>query len=123
MPLPATRRPAFDHAKLAEALTKATEKPHEATRLPIERIEIADDGTVRFEAHGKAWRYDTGADALGPGRAARPLPARAARRGRGGRRSGRSPRSTGIARRQDVTFIKDHNLYLRDKKTGEEFAL
>ena len=40
----ATRRPAFDHARLAAALTRATEKPHEATRLPFERIEIAEDG-------------------------------------------------------------------------------
>ena len=49
-----TRRPAFDHARLAAALTRATEKPHEATRLPFERIEIAEDGSIRFEARRQA---------------------------------------------------------------------
>ena len=70
----AVRRPAFDHGKLAAALTRATETPHEATRLPFERIEIADDGTIRFEAHGRPWRYDAGANILGPGEPLEPLP-------------------------------------------------
>ena len=95
----ATRRPAFDHARLAAALTRATEKPHEATRLPLDRIEIAEDGSVRFEAHGRPWRYDTGADILEPGEPLAPLPP-PARTGRGGRRRGAIVAEYGVARRQ-----------------------
>src|SRR4051794_29543009 len=35
-----TRRLAFDHAKLAEALTRATKEPYDASHLPIDHIEI-----------------------------------------------------------------------------------
>ncbi|HYW80315.1 MAG TPA: hypothetical protein VE890_12095, partial [Thermoguttaceae bacterium] len=34
-----TRRPAFDHVRLAESLAGATGKPCEATRLPIDAID------------------------------------------------------------------------------------
>jgi dienelactone hydrolase len=117
-----TRRPAFDHARLAAALTQATEKPYEATRLPFDRIGIAGDGSVRFEAVGRAWRYDTGADILGPGEALEPLPP-PARTGRAGRRRGRSPRSTESSDGKYVTFLIDHNLHLRDKSTDQTVPL
>jgi len=118
----ATRRPAFDHAKLAAALTRATEKPHEATRLPFDRIEIAEDGSVRFEAQGRPWRYDTGADILGPGEPLEPLPP-PARTGRAGRRRGRSSRSTESPDGKYVAFLIDHNLHLRDKTTDRTVPL
>jgi dipeptidyl aminopeptidase/acylaminoacyl peptidase len=122
--LAATRRPAFDHARLAAALTRATEKPHAAAHLPFERIEVGDDGTVRFETQGKSWRYDPTADSLGPGEPLAPLP-KPARPGLGlGERwRSRSSRSTESPDGKYVAVRTDHNLHLRDKKTGESVAL
>src|SRR5262249_17662610 len=46
-----TRAPAFDHAKLAAALGKATGNRYDAARLPFDRLEFADGvKAVRFEA-------------------------------------------------------------------------
>ena len=53
------RRPAFDHAKLAEALEEATGTGQSADRLPIEHLEWAEDGaSFRFQASGSRWRLD-----------------------------------------------------------------
>jgi dipeptidyl aminopeptidase/acylaminoacyl peptidase len=117
-----TRQPAFDHARLAAALARATEKSHEATGLPFERIEIAGDGAIRFETHGKAWRYDPAADTLEPGPPLEPLP-RTARTGRGRGRSGRSPRTSESPDGKYVVVLKDHNLYLRDENSNEVVPL
>jgi dipeptidyl aminopeptidase/acylaminoacyl peptidase len=117
-----TRQPAFDHSRLAAALTRATEKPHEAARLPFERIEIDGDGTIRFEAHEKGWRYDPSSDALDPGPALPPLP-RPAQSGRRGGRPGRSPRTTASPDGTYVVFLKEHNLHLRNRKTDEVVVL
>jgi dipeptidyl aminopeptidase/acylaminoacyl peptidase len=122
----AARRPAFDHARLATALTRAAERPHEAARLPIERIEIddEDEGAIRFEAHGKAWRYDPAADSLGPGA---PLKPEAQTKGRTrtgtGRRDGRSPRSAESPDGNFAVAVKENELRLRNTRTGEESVL
>ena len=60
----ATRQPAFDHAKLAEALGKSLGKPQQSNHLPFERIVIAADGAIHFETGGKAWRFDPKAGML-----------------------------------------------------------
>jgi hypothetical protein len=124
----ATRRPAFDHARLAAALTRATERPHDPARLPIERIEIDADeeGAIRFEAHGKAWRYDPVADSLGPGAPLKPQPqpqTKGRTRTGTGRREGRSSRSMESPDGRFVVILKEHDLALRNKQTGEEAVL
>ena len=119
----ATRRPAFDHARLAAALTRATEKPHEAMRLPFDRIEMAEDGSVRFEAQGRTWRYDTGGGHPGARASRWSRCHRPTRTGRGGRRPGRSSRSTESPDGKYVAFLKDHNLHLRDKTTDRTAPL
>jgi dipeptidyl aminopeptidase/acylaminoacyl peptidase len=54
-----TRQPAFDHARLAAALAKATGKPADARRLPIEQLVFDDqEPAVLLQAAGKAWRCD-----------------------------------------------------------------
>jgi len=51
-----TRGPAFDHAKLAESLSKAAGDKFEADRLPFDEIEITDTvKSLRFAAKGKRW--------------------------------------------------------------------
>jgi dipeptidyl aminopeptidase/acylaminoacyl peptidase/uncharacterized protein (DUF885 family) len=54
-----TRTPAFDHTKLAAALSKAAGKEFTADRLPFDEIEYRDGGkAVRFEAAGTTWTCD-----------------------------------------------------------------
>ena len=125
-----TRGPAFDHARLLEALGKAIEDPNPPGRLPFESIEVAADGKVRFEAAGKGWSFDPAADVLvegeKPAKAADAEDPTAGRRGQGG--GGFRPRQ-GTQRRGDspdgkwAAFIKGHNVHLRDKAKGEEFPL
>lgn len=54
-----TRGPAFDHARMAAALTKATGKPAQADRLPLDRLDFGQpESSLLFRAEGKAWRCD-----------------------------------------------------------------
>jgi len=54
-----TRLLAFDHPKLAAALSKAAGKEYSATRLPFDRIEFTDDvKAVRFRVAGTTWQCD-----------------------------------------------------------------
>jgi dipeptidyl-peptidase-4 len=118
------RRPAFDHDKLAMVLGKAAGKPVEAARLPFDRIEIGDDESARFEAFGKAWRYDPRADALTPDEplgkeaapAQRPVPGQA-------RRRAGSPRRDVSPDGEWTAVVKDHKIHLRNKTSGAEVAL
>ncbi len=53
------RQPAFDHQKLAAALSKAAGLQYAADHLPFTAIEFSDDGkSVQFDAAGKTWRCD-----------------------------------------------------------------
>jgi dipeptidyl aminopeptidase/acylaminoacyl peptidase len=53
------RAPAFDHARLAEELGKATNTTVVADRLPFSEIELARDRkTLMFESLGKSWKCD-----------------------------------------------------------------
>lgn len=51
------RKPAFDHAKLAEALNKAGLKEVRAERLPLVRLELKpSENALEFSAGRKRWR-------------------------------------------------------------------
>src|SRR6185369_14418438 len=51
------RTPAFDHARLAGALSTATGKKYDAGHLPFTVISLSDDrSVVRFHAAGAAWQ-------------------------------------------------------------------
>ncbi len=51
----------FDHEQLAQALAKAASRKVEGKRLPLDFLDINADGTVRFRAFGKSWRFDPAA--------------------------------------------------------------
>ena len=54
-----TRQPAFDHSKLAGALSKACGQEFKTERLPFAELEFIEDGkAICVEAGGKNWRYD-----------------------------------------------------------------
>jgi dipeptidyl aminopeptidase/acylaminoacyl peptidase len=53
------RQPAFDHEKLAAALSKAADGEFKADRLPFQEIEFVEDGkAIRFDAADKTWKCD-----------------------------------------------------------------
>jgi|GEM_PF-23284 len=122
-----TRRPAFDHEKLAKTLSKSSGKTIAAKSLPFDQIEINDEGVIRFEADGKPWRYRPDLDTLEPGE---PLPKEPPVEPRGSRRRRRSELPRQASRRSEespdgkwVVFLKDHDIYLRHKETREEQRL
>ncbi|HET6573112.1 MAG TPA: DUF885 family protein [Fimbriiglobus sp.] len=56
-----TKATAFDHAKLAAALSKASGKEYAADRLPFDEIAFRDGGkSVRFDAADATWTCDLG---------------------------------------------------------------
>ncbi|MDB5350364.1 MAG: dap4 3 [Planctomycetota bacterium] len=119
------RKPAFDHARLAEKLAKATEMPTTADHLPLDAISFEDDGTLRFKARGKGWRYDTSKDKL---ESADPPPSgESPSVGPQNRRNGRRPWITAPGARSPdgkwTAFLKDHNLHVRATEGAEVVVL
>src|SRR5439155_9356265 len=54
-----TREPAFDHARLAEALSKAAGAKYETERLPFGSISVSDDSkAIRFTIGEHVWKCD-----------------------------------------------------------------
>ncbi|MCB0553313.1 MAG: DPP IV N-terminal domain-containing protein, partial [Phaeodactylibacter sp.] len=103
-----TKERAFDHKKLADALTKASGAEYGPFNLPFSRFEFADDGeAIVFGAKGKQFTYH-----IRNGQCtAAPAPERA------GRNTIVSPDGAKAA------FIRDFNLWVKDLKSGEETQL
>ena len=58
-PARATRRPAFDHARLAAALSQAAGARYEAYQLPFTEFEFAPGGqAIAFTAGAREWSCD-----------------------------------------------------------------
>jgi dienelactone hydrolase len=54
-----TREPAFDHKKMAEALSKAAEEKYTADKLPFDSIEFTDkDRAIKVNAKNFQWKCD-----------------------------------------------------------------
>ena len=108
-PAAATRRPAFDHARLAAALSIAADTAYEGRALPFDEFDFVDGGGgVRFQvADSVQWTCDIGAyTCTGPTRAAAPSDAERP-----------SPDGRWIA------FARDENLWVRDAESGDEVQL
>ena len=105
-----TRRPAFDHAKIAAALSTAA-KTYDAGHLPFMSFEFSsDDKTISFNLRGQEWKCDVQANSC----AAAPKPPDSEAKSAPGVKSpdGKS-----------TAFIRDWNLWLRDLATGKETQL
>lgn len=94
-PAEGSKRPAFDHDRLAAALSVQTKKAAVGDDLPITGVEVRDDGTARFTAFGTAWEWsdDTGLHA-----------------------NGRTPRVPGEMPSPDgqwIAFRRDGNIWVR----------
>ncbi len=103
------RAPAFDHDRLAAALSLATGRPCSAARLPFTEIEFAESGTsIEFDIDGEErWSCDLDSYACARvGDVAQTL-----------RDVVRSPDG------QWEAFSRDCNVWLRSVETGEERAI
>jgi dipeptidyl aminopeptidase/acylaminoacyl peptidase len=126
-PAKQTRAPAFDHAKLAAALSAAAGATYDPHQLPFQSIEISADGTtVSFNVGERRWSCDVqGAKCAAAGGAAGVRGAGAGGRGGGrGGRGGGGPGGAGNAVTSPdgklATYIRDWNLWIRDVATGQE---
>jgi dipeptidyl aminopeptidase/acylaminoacyl peptidase len=111
-----TRAPAFDHAKLAAALSAAIGTTYDAHHLPFTDFEPAADWqTISFVVQRRRWKCDLTADKC----SAEGNPATAGQRG--GRGGGAMEISSPDKKR--AAFIRDYNLWVRDVATGKETQL
>jgi dipeptidyl aminopeptidase/acylaminoacyl peptidase len=104
-----TRARAFDHERLAAALSRAADTAYGAFGLPFTQIEFSTDGrSIAFDARGRRWSCDVqGAQCTGgPGRADE------ARRNAVVSPDGRR-----------AAFVRDDNLWVRDLTSGAEQQL
>jgi dipeptidyl-peptidase-4 len=123
-PARGTRAPAFDHAAVAAALSKATGKAFEGVRLPFDAFEFtAGNRAIRFRAENKSWEYDLKAktcrEVEGGAAPAAPGPPgfMGGRPGFGGAPESLSPDGRFAA------FIRDDNLWVREVATKKETPL
>ena len=121
VPATKTKKPLFDHAKLAAQLSTEAHKAHDATALPFTTITFSKDHkSIEFNADSSHWAWtlatetlrrtgpatpDTG-DAAG-GRGARGGGGGGGRGGRGGDFHNYSPDSTAFV------FAREYNLFHR----------
>jgi len=115
-----TRKPLFDQNKLALELGLSSDKPVEATKLPIQNLKVSNSlDTLHFVYNSYNWTFTTGKNTLKKGdkitnhkdeywgtvdteRTGKPV---------------MSPD------KKTESFLKDNNLYIKELKTGVEKAL
>jgi dipeptidyl aminopeptidase/acylaminoacyl peptidase len=145
------RAPAFDHKKVAEALSTAAGASYQAERLPFDSIEFVDDAkAIQFQVDGTAWKCDlasyrcTKSEARrdpSPVQAPPPDPDKNQARQESPWPDGMAPdpeppADTFLTQRQGpprrsprspdgkwTAFIKDENVYLRSRDGGQEIQL
>jgi dipeptidyl aminopeptidase/acylaminoacyl peptidase len=109
-------QPAFDHARLASALSSGTGQPVDAAHLPFVDFEFSSDGrSILLQARGKRWRCDLGSyqcSAEAGGNQERP----------GGRGNLRALEVISPDKKS-AAFIRNFNLWVRDVATGKEAQL
>jgi dipeptidyl-peptidase 4 len=116
-PASGTRAPAFDHVKLAAALSAASGTSVDAHHLPFTDFELSVDGqTVSFTAQRRRWKCDMAA-----GKCIAEGTAQTAAQGFPGR--GGAANSVTSPDKKRAAFIRDYNLWMRDIATGKETQL
>ncbi|MHB8501259.1 MAG: S9 family peptidase [Candidatus Acidiferrales bacterium] len=105
-----TRQPAFDHAKLAEALSAAAGTTYDAAHLPFMTFEFSPkEESISFEVKGQEWNCDLQTNRC----TAKPKPAK----GEAAPPEELSPDG------KHAAFIRDYNLWVRDVASGKETQL
>ena len=119
---PPTRRLAFDHEKLARALSIVADQKYSATKLPFDSIEFTDCNTIRFKIEDNLFKYDLLTNKCTKiGKA----PQQDSSKSRG-----RRPRDKRTRNEKNLSpdgkwqaLIKNHNLYIRSTGDVGEFPL
>jgi len=107
-PLKGTISPAFDHEKLASALSIEREKAYEKEKLPFNSIEFINEGKdFTFELAGKIWTCDLQTYKLTSEKKPKPLPISELI----------SPNKKWAA------YTKDHNLFIKSLASSTEAQL
>ncbi|WP_435006473.1 prolyl oligopeptidase family serine peptidase [Tundrisphaera lichenicola] len=120
-----TRKPAFAHDRIADAITKVAGHPIDSNHLPIDFIQIEDNGKIRFNFEGAGLSYDPVSDRLAE---SEPLTQpkvspEASRRRREYRPRQATPRNEQSPDGKWKTSVRDFNLYLEAVASGEIIAL
>jgi dipeptidyl aminopeptidase/acylaminoacyl peptidase len=105
-PVKLTRQSAFDHEKVAAALSKATGKNYDKAHLPFTRFEYSADGkTMWFGIGEKRWKCEVTGDSCTE------LPA--------------EPKREEVLSpdKKRAAFIRGYNLWVRDAESGQETQL
>jgi len=110
-PAKLTSEPAFEHAKLAAALSTAAGRKYEPNKLPFNSIELSADGaSVSFSASGRRFECDRQGTQCTEGKGA-------------GAAGGRLHTDAPSPDKKKTAFIRDYNLWVRDIATGKETQL
>ncbi|MHC4559253.1 MAG: S9 family peptidase [Planctomycetota bacterium] len=124
-----TRRRAFDHKKLAAALSRATGVDYSANQLPFDSIEFLEHSRkICFTVDQTTWICDLTSYMCSKTDEAQPQPSpdpteqgsRSDRRRRPGQRGSQSMDSPDG---QWTAFVKDNNVFVRLKDSNEEIQL
>ncbi len=109
------KEPAFDHEKLARALSEKTEKSYSAGQLPFDSFKFVDKDRkkIEFEAEKKTWLVDLETFEVSSRETEES-------EGREGHRESQEEVSPD---KKYVAFTKDHNLLIRSASTGKEINL
>jgi dipeptidyl-peptidase 4 len=100
-----TSVPAFDHEKLAAALSRSTRREIKSTELPFDHIEFVDSGkAIRFEADNAQWTCTLSDYECKQGPA-------------------ESPYESLSPDKRWTAYVKDFNLYVRNISTGQVLQL
>jgi dipeptidyl-peptidase-4 len=104
-----TRGRAFDHARLAAALSRAADTTYDALHLPFQAFEFsADARSITFDVRGRHWTC-----ALATGQCS----------GEPRRRDAAPPNSVRSPDGTKAAFIRDWNLWVKDLGSGQETQL
>ena len=106
-----SRSPLFDHAKIAGALSAATNGSYTATSMPFQTVELsADRSSIAMNAGTRRFSCDVaGTTCMAIGQATTP--------------PGRGSLSVTSPDGKRAAFVKDWNLWVRDLATGAETQL
>ncbi len=119
-PATGSRARAFDHDRIAAGLSAATDSVYEAMRLPFSTFVVTPDGrAIRVVVRGKSLECN-----METGRCGAAVDDREALRARspaGGRTTAPPEVVSPDGRR--AAYIRDHNLWMREVRTGAEIQL
>jgi len=114
-PVALTKEPAFDHVRLAAALSAVSGRTYQASALPFREIELSADGrSVSFNVGRRRFQCDRLGAACAAQGGTEPAPA------------GPGPRGNNVVPSPDhkkVAFLRDYNLWVRDVASGKETQL